>query len=467
MQRREFLKNAGAGAVGLSAASLPIGLADPRSLMAFQKTRAENKPALLREPTLVVIYLRGGQDQLNSIVPYKDKTYYKIRPTVNVPADQAIPLDNQWAFHPALEALKKWYDQGRVAAVVNSGSPHATRSHFDAQDFMEYAAPGNRTVHDGWLNRYLTATANPRGEDPYKIRSIAMQERLPRSMRGRYPAVAVPPNLREIDEVLDVFEDFYGGGDPAKVPFTIKGLKSKTSKKKSRKGLKALEKAAAKGGIKADPVMSSGVYTIRYLRRLRQLLYGEAKPTYDSSRGDIGIGGEGVVQDYPGGWFASRLQALARIIKADVGLNVAATDINGWDHHIGLGGVDGTLNRMLTFFSESLSAFMSDLGPALDRTLIVVSTEFGRVCAENGNDGSDHGHGGATWLMGGRIKGGRIYGKWTGLEPSELNQKRDLKVTTDFREIYADVLRQHMGFDLPANFFPDYQPSEKGLGLFA
>ena len=146
---------------------------------------------------------------------------------------------------------------------------------------------------------------------------------------------------------------------------------------------------------------------------------------------------------------------------------MAAVDVNGWDHHVGLGGLDGTLNRMLTFWSGSLAAFMNDLGKDLDRTLILISTEFGRNAPENGNDGSDHGHGGATWLMGGRVRGGRIYGRWTGLEPSELYQKRDLNVTTDFREIYSEVLRKHMGFELPDGFFPDFIPTERGLGLFA
>ncbi|MCA9050280.1 MAG: DUF1501 domain-containing protein [Planctomycetaceae bacterium] len=442
MQRRDFLKMS---TVAATAASSGLTGLSP---VTGQENRLQ---ALTRKPVLVKIFLRGGQDQLNTFIPHADKTYYSIRPTIAVRKTDAILLNDMWALHPALEPLKRYFDEGRFAAVINSGSPHPTRSHFDAQDFMEYAAPGNRMVRDGWLNRFLTATKNPRGEDPNQIRAIALQERLPRSMRGAYPAVAVPPNLREIDEVLDLFEDFYRGGDPEKLPTT----------------LNAVEKAAGPGravGIDADPVMASGMQTIQYLRRLRQLLYGDEKPTYGSSRGD---GFEsGTFQEYPGGWFASRLKALARIIKADVGLQVVGTDINGWDHHIGLGSTDGTLDRMLEFLSASLAAFMDDLGPELDRTLILVSTEFGRVCAENGNDGSDHGHGGATWLLGGRVRGGRIYGKWTGLEPSELNDKRDLKVTTDFREIYADVLREHMGFALPDGFFPDYQPSERGLGLF-
>ena len=452
MERREFLSSTGAGVAAFTAS---------QAIPALGQDAADT--ALIRNPVIVKIFLRGGQDQLNTIVPYRDKTYYGIRPTISIPEVDSIPLDNQWAFHPALEPLKPWFDKGRVAAVVNSGSPNGTRSHFDAQDFMEYGAPGNRSINDGWLNRYLKATANPRGEDPYRIRALAMQERLPRSMRGTYPAVAVPPNLREMDEVLNVFEKFYGEGEPEKLPFTLKGLDKKKGPAESKK-LKGLLGTVADSNLAEDPVMASGKYTISYLRRLKKLLYPKPETTYGSSRE---IGGEGVAQEYPGGWFASRMQALARVIKSDAGLQVAATDIGGWDHHIGLGGLDGTLNRMLTFFSASLAAFMEDLGPDLDRTLILVSTEFGRVCAENGNDGSDHGHGGLTWLMGGRVRGGRVYGRWTGLEPGELFQKRDLQVTTDFRQIYTDVLKQHLGFDPPVVFFPDFTPSERGLGLFA
>ena len=459
MKRREFLMNASAGAISATA-----GLSASHNLFANQQ-QADGKRKLFANPAVVVIFLRGGQDQLNTFVPYTDKTYYKIRPTIAIPKEEVVKLNNRWGLHPAMKPLKKYFDSGQFAAVINSGSPHPTRSHIDAQDFMEYGAPGMRTIRDGWLNRYLAATANPRGQDPSRLRGLAMQERLPRSMRGSASVVAVPPNLREIDEVLDLFEDFYQGGDPQALSATINSATKNQSGTKSRKSLRSSQRKQQTSGIMADPVMASGIQTVQGLRTLRQLLYGKDNSTYESNRA-ASIEGS-AVQEYPGGWFASRLKALARVIKADVGLQVAATDINGWDHHIGLGSTDGALNRMLAFLSEGLAAFMEDLGPDLDRTLIVVSTEFGRVAKENGNDGSDHGHGGATWLLGGRVKGGQIYGKWTGLEPSELFQKRDLQVTTDFRDIYADVLRKHMNFELPDGFFPGYTPSAKGLGLFA
>ena len=463
MKRRDFLKNTGMSALGASA-TLGAG----GGLFQASKAQAQltDPSALLANPCLVVIYLRGGQDQLNTVIPYRDDNYYRIRPTISIPKEEVVKLDNMWAFHPALTTLKPFYDQGKVSMVINSGSPHPTRSHFDAQDFMEYAAPGNRTMKDGWLNRYLEATRNPRGDDPSRLRAIAMQERLPRSMRGTYPVVAVPSNLREIDEVLDLFEDFYSGGDAEQLDDLFSRATKKQSSILSKKNRKNLKEASSGVGLDVDPVMSSGMYTIRGLRRLKQLLYG-AQHTYGSSRANVEEFSEATFQEYPDQWFASRLKALARLIKSDSGLQVAATDINGWDHHIGMGSLDGTLNRMLTFLSEGLAAFMSDLGEHLDRTLIVVCSEFGRVCRENGNDGSDHGHGGMMWLLGGKLRGGRILGRWEGLDKKDMYQARDLPVSTDFRDIFAEILREHMEFDFPVGFFPDYTPAEKSLGLFA
>ncbi len=431
MHRRRFLQSTTAGAAALSAGAGGFHLS-PSTAYA-QRDFAPNE-----NPVLVAIYLRGGQDQLNTLVPHNDRRYYEIRPNIAVPQEKVVKLDDQWGLHPALAPLKPFYDDGKFAMVINSGSPHSTRSHFDAQDFMEYAAPGNRTVRDGWLNRFLTATA-PQANKGYglpELRALAMQETLPRSLRGRYSVVAAPDNLHQIQEVLDLFEDFYAGGEKLD-------------------GAEALRRSTqAERGVEADPVMASGRETIYGLRRLRDLLDGEAGGSLDEP------------VEYPGGSFATRLEGLARVIKAGVGLEVAATDINGWDHHIGMGSDDGALNRMLESMGESLAAFMTDLGPDLDRTVILVCTEFGRVCKENGNDGADHGHGGAMWLMGGGVKGGKIYGNWSGLEEAVLYEKRDLPVTTDFRAVFAEVLYRHMQFEIQPGFFPNYTLPNQMLGLF-
>ncbi len=436
MKRRNFLKTAAATSAALSAQYVGYhvsGAASPRD------SNARNNPVL------VVIYLRGGQDQLNIFVPHGDPSYYKIRPTIAVPKQKLVRLDDFWGLHPALSPLKPYYDSGRFASVINSGSPHSTRSHFDAQDFMEYAAPGDRSIRDGWLNRYLSATASRPNTNPLKsgntktkskkdtleLRALAMQELLPRSLRGSEPVLAAPENLEQLNDVLDVFEGFYTDGS----------------------------KPTHGGSFKTepDPVLASGRDTIDSLRRLQQILKGHSQ--------DRELGTK-AVQEYPGGYFASRLQKLARVIKQDVGLEVCAMDVNGWDHHIGLGSTDGALNRMLTFVAQGLATFMKDLGPHLDRTLIMLNTEFGRVCKENGNAGADHGHGGAVWLLGGGLKGGKIFGDWTGLEEKTLYKKRDLPVTTDFRAVFTEVLQNHMKFEVNKGFFPNYRLPKTELGLF-
>ena len=456
MQRRDFLKKS-AGALG----GLSLGFGNSSKLQAAasrRKRRKSDKPPV-EDPVLVVIFLRGGHDQLNTCVPYKDKDYYKLRPTIGINKEKVIPLNDTFAMNPGMAPLKPFWDQGRFGMVINSGSHHPTRSHFDAQDFMEYAAPGNRTVHDGWLSRYLAATPGREG-DSNELRAVAMQELLPRSLRGTYPVLAVPPNLKdpEFERTLTLFEDFYSGDD-AKKEQAVK--KAAEARMRSARGHKKVSVP-----IEFDPVMATGQNTIDGLRRLRRILYPEIDDrAYTSRASDVGP--DMIVQEYPGTWFASRLQALAKLIKADVGLEVAGTDINGWDHHIGMGSFDGTLARMLEFLASGLAAFMTDLGPDLDRTVIMTCTEFGRVCKENGNDGTDHGHGGPIWLMGGRLNGGRIFGEWSGLGPKALYENRDLVVTTDFRQVFHEILTDHMGFEVPETFFPGFELPEEPLGLFS
>ncbi len=438
MKRRRFLKKA---AITSAALSFPWGAVhvsgNSSARPLFQKGNQ----------VLVVIYLRGGQDQLNIFVPHGESKYYDIRPTIAIPEDKVIQLDDFWGLHPAMKSLKPYYDRGQFAAIINSGSNHSTHSHFDAQDFMEFAAPGNRTIRDGWLNRYLTATlpadarqpqAHHSKSSPTKLRALAMQELLPRSLRGSFPVVAVPNRLDRLMGVLDTFEPLYRND----------------SNEQSHVRRKA---ETNQQPLTIDPVMASGQETIIGLRRLHQLLNKQKR---NETKNDAQT-------QYPAGFFGDRLKKLARVIKADVGLEVCATDINGWDHHIGMGSVDGAMNRMLTFVSDGLSAFMDDLGPHLDRTLIMLCTEFGRVCKENGNAGADHGHGGAMWLLGGNVNGGKIYGKWEGLDDKALYKKRDLPVTTDFRAVFSEVLQNHMEFEIPKGFFPDYRLPKTRLGLFA
>ena len=425
--RRDFLK---AGALFAAAAAAPGALAR----RAFAATRGDSGPN-----TLVSIFLRGGADPLNVFVPYGDDGYHAARPTLAMTEeDGLVPLDDVFALHPALASWKELWDQGLLAPVVCAGSPHPTRSHFDAQDWMEFAAPGDRTVRDGWLNRYLAATAT---EDASEFRALAMQELLPRSLRGRYPVLAVPQNLdrRRAGKTLDLFDDFYGDGSD-------------------------LMEGPSMAGPRDDDdtgVVESGRMTIETLRRFQEIVGKGDRGGRRSARERRRDRERTVAESasaFPSSRFGRRMETIAKVIQADAGLEVVGLDYGGWDDHTNEGATDGRMADRLGDLGPAIAAFCRALGPRMERTTIVLMSEFGRTVRENGNDGTDHGHGGAMVVIGGGVKGGRIHGDWRGLASSALYQGRDLPVTTDFRDVQAAVLENVLGFDLPKGFFPGYQP---------
>jgi len=386
-------------------------------------------------------------DVLNCIVPYKDKRYYEFRPTIALAPKKTqdeegvIPLDKTFAMHPAMRPLEELYKSGDFAPIICCGSPHPTRSHFDAQDFMDYAAPGIRTITNGWLNRYLKQSQDRHGKDG-KLRALALQGLLPRSLRGDYPVLAVPGERRrstDTGQLLDLFDELYK--DPKKT-----GMKADPGKSgKHRMGRRKRPED------REDAVIHSGEVTIQALRR-----YKEIQARVGKSRAP-----------YPKNGFGPKLEGIARVIKSGEPMEVAAADWNGWDHHINEGNVDGRIALMLGSLSQSLLAFMKDIGEHRKRTVVLVMTEFDRTCRENGNRGTDHGHGGLMLSLGGPIQGGKIYGRWPGLEDKDLNQNRDLAVTTDFRDVFNEVLRKHMEVKrLSKDFFPNYKPG-KGPGILS
>ncbi|MCC6465056.1 MAG: DUF1501 domain-containing protein [Planctomycetes bacterium] len=429
LSRRNFLK---AAALGTGVMLLP------GALLRMQEA------AKTRRNAVVLVYLRGGADALNVLVPFATPRYYDIRPTLAIPVESkegapgVVKLDERFGLHPSLSALKAWYDKGRFAPLVNTGSPHTTRSHFDAQDFMEYAAPGNRSVRTGWLNRYLVGSAAGT-EAEGTLRALAMQGLLPRALRGDYAVLAVPDEkvLRE-KELLEVFEDHYGEKKES-------GKKEEPTKDEPKK-----EEGKMEGERPDDAVEQTGRDTVRTLKRYQEIL---AKPV------------AGKRAAFPDSQFGRKMRDIATVVRADVGLEVACLDYNGWDDHVNEGGNEGQMANRLKDLGDSMSAFAEDLGDALDRTLVLVVTEFGRTCRENGNEGTDHGHGGFAFLLGGKAQGGKVHGEWTGLDDAALYQKRDLPVTTDFRDLFAEVLKGHLAFEAPAGFFPEY--THKGVkGLF-
>ncbi len=401
--RREFLARSSALACG----SLFLAGANPAARRQSEK----------RSPLMIVVYLRGGADFLNMVVPYEDKTYRQLRPTIGITEDDgAQPLDRTgFALHPALSPLLPLWEAKELAPVVCTGSPHPTRSHFDAQDFMERAAPGLRQVTTGWLNRYLQISAS---ENSSTFRALAVQGLLPRALRGSFPALAVPPGLArgQGEDTLNEFEELYDLGSM---------------------------------GNREDDVLGSGQATIETLRQYHEILKDSEPP-------------EGI--EYPNSSFGRRMQTVATLQQADCGLEIAAVDYPGWDHHTGQGGATGRQAQMLDDYAKALAAFAAQLGSDLSSTLVVTMTEFGRNVAENGNSGTDHGRGSGMLLLGGGARGGRIHGKWRGLAERELIDGRDLPVTTDFRDVMGTCLRDFLDFDLPRDFFPDY--GSKRLKLF-
>jgi uncharacterized protein (DUF1501 family) len=415
--RRQFIQKS--GSLLLSASALGT---TPISANAAKQAKDQ-------KPTLVTIYLRGGVDTLSVLVPCKEKSYAGLRPTLAVPAPdsnatkRSLSLDDRFALNPNLPELHALYEKGLVAPVVCVGSHHTTRSHFDAQDFMERAAPGMRHVKDGWLNRYLSET---RSANDSPLRALALQARLPRSLRGDYPVIAVPTQ-QSASDTIDEFAQLYGA-PPASASIAM---------------------AKPDGKALRNKVTRSGHDTITQLRYLNEIMAQSS-------------GNETV--PYPNSSFGRQMQQIARVIKADKGLEIAAVDYGGWDHHTDEGPLDGNMAGHLAKISAGIGAFTEDLGSHMNRVLILVMSEFGRSVQENGNTGTDHGHGGLMFAVGGMVNGHQVLGKWTGLDPSQLYEERDLPVHTDFRNVFAETLLKLHGYDgIQNGVFPEYTPANPPL----
>jgi uncharacterized protein (DUF1501 family) len=395
LNRRYFIRHSAIAMAGLGIA--PSWLA--RAASQDQK----------RKKILIAIFQRGAADGLNVVVPFFEKSYYDVRPTIAVPApgkpNGAIDLDGRFALHPSLQPLKPLWDSGHLAIVEATGSPDPNRSHFEAQDFMECGTPG-RVVEDGWLNRALPV-ATP-GTSP--IRAIAMGTKMPRTLAGNRGAVAVG-NLQEFqvrNQSAGIIESMYAGAVDAKL-------------------------------------VTQGKETFEALRIIEDI----NKRPYTPVNG-VQYQGE----------FGRSLQQIARLIKADVGVEAAFADIGGWDHHTNEA---PQLTNLLREYGTSLAAFTRDMGDRMEDIVLVTMSEFGRTVREDGNNGTDHGHGNVMFVLGGPVHGGKIYGKWPGLEPEQLYEKRDLAVTTDFRDVLGELVSSHLG-QKADQVFPGYKPGEH-LGL--
>jgi uncharacterized protein (DUF1501 family) len=401
--RRDFLKTAAASVGALIAPGVLL--------------RARPAHGAGADRGLVALFLRGGADWLKLVVPHADPAYYAARPSLAVAPGTELDLDGSFGLHPSLAPLLPYFRNGRLAVVHACGSPDETRSHFDAMDFMESAAPGDKSQREGWLNRFLIAAGLL---DP--LHAVTLESRAARALQGARPTLSVS-SIRSFK--LD-------GGYVA-------------------------ERSSALSDIYADRIHESD--SLRLLG-----------PAMDSMNHAIEV-----LQSldlttpvaHPATSLGNAMRDVAAMIKGNIGLRVAAVSALGWDHH------EGESRRLPVLADElgsSLASFDEDLGAELDRTLVLVMTEFGRRVAENGSNGTDHGHGGAMLALGGAVARRRVLLRddiWPGLEPSQRFQGNDLTVTTDFRHVFGEILARHMGLSDLSPVFPNHTADPaRFAGLF-
>ena len=394
-------------------------------LLGARRGWAESAPPGERPetPVLLCVFLRGAADGLNIVVPHADDEYYRLRPGMAIPRPGekrgAIDLDGRFGLHPRLLPLKAAFDAKELALIHAVGSPHPTRSHFEAQDYMETAQVGERSASRGWLANYFAARPLAGAT---ALRAVAVTSRSPLSLRGYRDAV-VAPNLR----------DFRLNGPSELEPVLAQGFRRLYAE-----DAPGLAERAGGRALAASEVVAKA------LGKRRRAAPGYSRDTQD---------------------FAD----VAKLIKADVGLETAWLDLGGWDTHRGQGSSEnGELPQKLDRLARALAAFRADLGPAFQRVVVVVMSEFGRTARENGTGGTDHGHGNVMLVLGGKVQGGRVLGNLPALTADQLFEGRDVPVTTDFRDVLAELTERHLLLPDASALFPGYklEPQHR-LGLLA
>lgn len=415
MNRRFFIRSG-----GVALASFGLMSVAPSFLQRTVLGQARERLAGGRRKTLIAIFQRGAVDGLNMVVPYGERSYYDLRPSIAIAkpaagnAQSAVNLDGFFGLHPSLAPFKSLFDSKRLAIVHAAGSPDNTRSHFDAQDYMESATPGRKATPDGWLNRYLQSKAE---SDRNIFRAVSMTQLTPRAMQGKAPTLAIS-NLAD---------------------FTIRAGQNS---------------ASVQGGFEEiyaqtvnDTIAGTGKETFEAVNYLKQVNPAQYKPENGAQ--------------YPRTPFGNSLLQIAQLIKAKVGLEVAFTDTPGlnWDTHVNEGNGQGQLGNLLQQFGSAIAALYTDLGQRMDDVVILTMSEFGRTARENGNRGTDHGHANAMFVIGNGVRGGKVYGEWPGLKSDQLNEGRDLALTTDFRDVFGEIAARHLGTPNLETVFPGYPTS--------
>src|SRR5438034_1878472 len=412
MNRRYFIKSG-----GIALASFGVMTTAPTFLKRALAANLENVNGGRRK-TLIAIFQRGAVDGLNVVVPYGEHSYYNLRPNIAIPkpnggAEAALDLDGFFGLHPSLAPFKPLWDSKRLAIVQASGSPDNTRSHFDAQDYMESATPGVKSTEDGWLNRYLQAKPDPQKS---LFRAVSMTQNMPRAMQGKASTLAIS-NLAD---------------------FNIRAGQSS---------------ATVQGGFEAmyddklvnDALHGTGKETFEAINYLKQVNPAQ----YKAENG----------ANYPRTPFGNSLLQIAQLIKAGVGLEVAFTDIGGWDTHVNEGNQQGQLSNLLRQFSQAIGALYTDLGPHMDDVVILTLSGVGSNEKAHGNDVTDQGNANAMFIVGNSVRGGKVYGEWPGMKNEQLYEGRDLAQKTDFRDVFGEIANKHLGATNLQAVFPGYAAS--------
>lgn len=409
--RRAFIK-----AGGVALLTLGVG-GSPTFLGRATRLAAEPDP-FGRRKTLVTVFQRGAMDGLMAVTPFRDPHLPGLRPRLAMSAARSAgeaaltELDDRWALHPALEPFLPYWQDGRLAVVHGVGSPDTTRSHFDAQDYMESGTPGVKGTSDGWLNRAVGLLGHER-TTPFQ--AVSLTTSMPRSLYGDKPALAVS-NL----------EDFR-----VQVP----------------------------GAARIAQVAGSSFESI-YEQTTQDLLRETGSESFEAIEMLEEIGLEGYVPangaQYPNSPLGASLRQIAQLVKADVGLEVAFAETGGWDTHVQQGTAQGSFAQRAGDLAQAMDAFWKDLDAWQDDVVVMTMTEFGRTVAENGSGGTDHGRGSCMFVLGNEVDGGRVHGTVPELRPENLEDGRDVPVTTDFRSLFSAVAKGHLGVQDPSSLFPGW-----------
>ncbi len=400
--RRCFLKNGALALIGTSA--IPAFL--QRSVLAEATTAAAN------HKKLVVLFQRGAADGLNIVVPYAEPNYYAMRPSISIRQGDLLDLDGFFGLHPAMSSLMPFYRNGSLAVIHAAGSPDSTRSHFDAQDFMESGTPGVRSTPDGWLNRALQAEPLAHSTSPF--RAVALGGQLPRTLQGVVPAVAI----NKLQEFGVTAPGTHGAASP--IAGTFQSMYDNSSN---------------------SVLHGTGQEAFEAVRMLKSADPARYQPAPGVS--------------YPRTGFGDSLKQIAQLLKANLGVEAAFADIGGWDTHQNQGAAEGQLANRLREFSDTIAAFWRDMGDDAANITLVTMSEFGRTARQNGTGGTDHGHANVMFVLGGSVQGGKVHGRWPGLAPEQLNEGRDLVVTTDYRQVLGEATMSALGCRHLQSVFPN------------